>query len=140
MDGSRVRIVLISPQNDVINISYKLSFGCTNMVEYEALILGLKVAIEIGITQQHIYEDSQLIVNQVSEVYYTKDEKLIPYKDFVAKLLSCFKEYQLENIPRNNNRLVDAIASAASLIPLEVEGKETTFTIKTWELQSMGRT
>jgi len=69
-------------------------------------------------------------VNQVSEIYNTKDEKLIPYKYFVAKLLSCFKEYQLENISRNNNRLADAMASAASLTPIEVEGKETTFTIK----------
>jgi len=51
MHGSAAEIVLISPQNDVISMSYKLSFECTNnMVDYEALILGLKVAIEIGVT------------------------------------------------------------------------------------------
>jgi len=100
------------------------------MVEYEALILGLKSAIEIGITRIHIYGDSQLIIKQVNEVYKTKDEKLIPYRDFVIRLLSCFEEYQLESIPRNNNKLVDAMASATSLIPLEVEGKEATFIIK----------
>jgi len=100
------------------------------MVEYEALILGLKATIEICVMHLHIYGDSQLIVNQFNEIYNTKDEKLIPCKDLVAKLLTCFKEYQLENISRNNNRLVDAMASAVSLIPIEVEGKETTFTIK----------
>ena len=100
------------------------------MVEYEALILGLKAIIEIGVTHLYIYGDSQLIVNQVNEIYSTKDEKLIPYKDLVVKLLAFFEEYQLENIPRNNNRLVDAMASAASLIPIEVKGRETTFTIK----------
>ena len=69
-------------------------------------------------------------MKQVNEVYKTKDEKLIPYRDFVIRIISCFEEYQLESIPRNSNRLVDAMASVASLIPLEVEGKEATFTIK----------
>ena len=51
MHGLGVGITLISPQNDVIPMSYRLSFECTNnMVEYKALILGLKVAIEIGIS------------------------------------------------------------------------------------------
>jgi len=129
--GSRAGITLISPQNDIIPMSYKLSFECTNnMAKYEALILGLKATIEIDVTHLHIYEDSQLIVNQINEIYNTKDEKLIPYKDLVAKLVACFEEYQLENIPRNNSRLANAMASAASLIPIEVERRETTFAIK----------
>jgi len=59
MRGSEVEIALISPHNSVIPMSYILSFEFTNnMVEYEALILGLKVAIEIGVTHLHIYGDS----------------------------------------------------------------------------------
>jgi len=69
-------------------------------------------------------------VNQVNEIYNTKDEKLIPYKELVAKLLACFEEYELKNIPRNNNRLADAMESVASLISIEVECREATFTIK----------
>jgi len=97
----------------------------------------LKATIEIGITQLHIYRDSQIIVNQVSEVYNTKAKKIIPYKDFIAKLPFYFKEYQLENILRSNNRLVDAMVSTASLTPIDVEGKETTFTIKNLKTQSI---
>ena len=56
--------MLISPQNDVISMSYKSSFEYTNnMAKYEALILGLKAALDIGVTQLHIFGDSQLIVN-----------------------------------------------------------------------------
>jgi len=59
MHGLRARIALISPQNYVIPMFYKLSFECTNnMVEYEALILQLKVAINIGVTWIQIYGDS----------------------------------------------------------------------------------
>ena len=81
----------------------------------------------------HIFRDSQLIVNQVIEAYHTKDEKLIPYTELVDEILSHFKYFQIENIPRNSNRLADAMASAASLTPIEIEGKETTFTIKNLE-------
>jgi len=69
-------------------------------------------------------------VNQVNEIYNSKDEKLIPYKDIILRLLAYFEEHQVENIPRNNNKLVDAMASAASLIPIKVEGREATFIIK----------
>jgi len=73
------------------------------------------------------------------EVYHTKNENLVPYKELVAKLLSHFKEFQLENIPRNGNRLVDAMASATSLTPIEVEGKGTTFTIKNLRTSSIAK-
>jgi len=59
MHGVGAKIMLMSPHNNIIPMSYKLSFECTNnMAEYEALILGLKAAIEIGITQLHIFGDS----------------------------------------------------------------------------------
>ena len=99
--------------------------------------MGLKADIEIGISRIHIYGDSQLIVKQVNEVYKTKDEKLIPYRNYVIKLLTYFKEYQFESVPRNSNRLADAMASAASLIPLKVENKEASCTIKNLKTSSI---
>ena len=45
-------------------MAYKLDFDCTNnMVEYEALILGLKAAINLKIKDIEIYGDSHLIIN-----------------------------------------------------------------------------
>lgn len=55
----------------------------------------------------------------------------------MVRLLSYFKEYQWESIPKNNNRLMNAMAGIASLIPLEVKGKETTLTIKKLETPSI---
>lgn len=52
-------IVLVSPRNEAIDMDYKLGFECTNnMVEYEALILGLKGAITLRIKDLEIYGDS----------------------------------------------------------------------------------
>ena len=64
---------------------------------------------------------------------------MIPYKELVDKILSHFKDFQIENIPRNNNMLADAMASVASLTLIEVEGKETTFTIKNLETSTIAK-
>jgi len=79
--GSRAGILLITPSGDTIPKSYKLMFPCTNnVVEYEALVIGIKLAIGWNIKELQVYGDSQLVINQVNDDYQTKDEKLIPYK------------------------------------------------------------
>jgi hypothetical protein len=48
--GSGVGIVLTTPSNETFYYSYRLEYQCTNnIVEYEALILGLNLAIDKGI-------------------------------------------------------------------------------------------
>jgi hypothetical protein len=49
-EGVGVGVLLVSPVQEIISLSYKLEFETTNNVaEYEALILGLRVAKDIGI-------------------------------------------------------------------------------------------
>jgi ribonuclease HI len=62
--------VLISPEHEVITMSYKLEFNTTNKTaEYEALLLGLKAAKEIKIQHLKVHGDSELIVQHVRYVY-----------------------------------------------------------------------
>lgn len=89
--GAGVGIFLAYPKNEVIPMDYKLGFeGTINIIEYEALILGLKVAVTLKIKDLEIYGDSQLLVNQVQDIFDTKDEKLIPYKIVVNDLFDQF--------------------------------------------------
>ena len=56
-------IVLISLANENIHLSYMLDFKTTNNVaEYEALLLGVKVAKEMGIMCMKIFGDANLII------------------------------------------------------------------------------
>lgn len=131
MHGAREGIMLVSPTNQVISIAYKLNFKCTNnMVEYEALILGLKAALELKMIDLTIYGDSQLIVNQVKGSYDTKDKKLRPYRLVVLELLEQLHRYTINTIARTNNRYADAMASVASLVPIELEDEETILTVR----------
>ena len=67
-NGSGAGVFFVSPHGFTIPKSYKLLFPCTNnIVEYEALTNGLKMAIEWRFIELHIYGDSQLIINQVND-------------------------------------------------------------------------
>src|SRR5271156_5870137 len=89
--GSGAGVLFITPQGYKIPKAYKLMFPCTNNIsEYEALVNGLKLAIEWKIIELHIYGDSQLIINQINGEYQTKDEKLVPYKQLVEDLSKYF--------------------------------------------------
>lgn len=56
-------MVFISPTNKPITISYKLQFEMTNnTVEYEALILGMKVVKDLGVDEITTFGDSELVV------------------------------------------------------------------------------
>jgi ribonuclease HI len=47
-------------------LSYKLEFESTNnVVEYEALVLGLRVAKDMGIEKISVFGDVELIVHQI---------------------------------------------------------------------------
>ena len=56
-------IMLISPSKQNIHLYYKLDFKTTNNVaEYEALLLGVKAAKEMGIMCVNIFGDGDLII------------------------------------------------------------------------------
>jgi hypothetical protein len=72
-EGFRASIVFISPTKEVIPMSYKLEFDTTNNInEYEALLLGLKAARDMGINELSVFGDFELIVHQVRNIYQTK--------------------------------------------------------------------
>jgi ribonuclease HI len=107
--GSGAGILFIMPLGVTIPKSYKLLFPCTNNVaKYEALVLGLKLALELKLTALEVYGDSQLIINQDTNVYQTKDDKLFPYKHIVDALKAGFVHITFKKIPREKNRVGDA--------------------------------
>ena len=69
--------------------------------------------LEWRITELHIYEDSQLVINQVNNDYQTKDDKLIPYKRLIDSLRNYFIRVTFQKIPRAENKATDAMATLA---------------------------
>ena len=64
--GSGARVVLISPDGSRLRYAICLHFlASNNAAEYEALINGLRIAIELGATRLYVHGDSELVVDQV---------------------------------------------------------------------------
>ena len=64
--GSGVGVVLISPDRSRLRYAIRLHFlASNNTVEYEALINGLRIAIELDATRLYVHGDLELVVDQV---------------------------------------------------------------------------
>ena len=68
--GYRIGVLLISPHGDHIPRSVHLPFSdrhptTNNIVEYEACILELETALELGIRQMEVFGDSNLVLRQI---------------------------------------------------------------------------
>jgi hypothetical protein len=62
-DSAGAGVVLISPLEEAMHLSLKLDFKTTNNIaEYEAYILGLNIAKEMGIKGLKVFGDADLII------------------------------------------------------------------------------
>ena len=78
--GSRVGLILVSPEGYRMHCALKFGFKASNNeAEYEALITRLNLAKEIKVESLEIYSDSQLIVCHVTNEYQVRGEKMAAY-------------------------------------------------------------
>ena len=82
------------------------------------MIIGLQMAIEMGISQLEIFGDSKLVINQILEQFDVKKEDLISYCKYEKKLLANFEAIMLEHIPRKENRQADVLVNFATALAL----------------------
>jgi ribonuclease HI len=120
--GAGAGVVFKSPSQETISLSHKLEFEVTNNVaEYEALVLGLRAAKEMGIREMAVFGDAELIVQQVKNVYQARHPRLKNYKNEVWDLIdSFFLAFNISFIPREENVPTDFLAFSASLFEAPV--------------------
>nr|XP_011465143.1 PREDICTED: uncharacterized protein LOC101299390 [Fragaria vesca subsp. vesca] len=120
--GAGAGVIFITPSRGLIPYSFSLMAVCSNNVaEYEALIIGLEIALEMRIDALQAYGDSQLIVRQVNDEYAVRNENLMPYHQRVKYLMARFQEVHVSHIPRSENDKADALAKLAASLTLPNE-------------------
>ncbi|XP_016173638.1 uncharacterized protein LOC107616157 [Arachis ipaensis] len=113
--GSGAGILLESSDGIVIEHSLRFSFKASNnQAEYEALIAGLRLAIDLHVNILKVYCDSLLVVQQVNHSFQTKDQILLKYLDIVRKLLNDFSNIEVIHIPREQNHRADTLSKLAT--------------------------
>ena len=88
-------------------------------------LLGLEMAIEMGITDLNLYGDLQLVINQLLDKYEVKKEDLVLYHRQALRLLNKLEMVKLEHVPRSANKMADALASLAATLALGAEEEMT---------------
>jgi ribonuclease HI len=79
-EGAGVGLVFISPLGVHMEYMVRLHFPASNnAAEYEALINGLRIAVELGIKRLEIRGDSELVVDQVMKDKNCVDPKMATY-------------------------------------------------------------
>ena len=122
------QVVLVSPQNYVIPRAVSLTEPCSNNVaEYNALLIGMQLADEIGVKNLEAYGDSKLIVNQVRGEYDVRHEDLVPYYNATIYMAKRFTNFYIDHVPRKQNAHADALASLAASLALPAGAVEKIF-------------
>ena len=89
--GSGAGVVLISPDGSRLRYAIRLNFSASNnATEYEALINGLRIAIELGAARLYVHDDSELVVDQVMKESSCKSPLMTAYCQEVCKLKDKF--------------------------------------------------
>jgi ribonuclease HI len=113
--GAGAGLLFISPLGEHMRYAVRLHFPVSNnMVEYEALLCGLKIAIETGIKRLDVRGDSQLVINQVTKNVSCHDDKMEAYCNAVRALEDKFYRIELNHVPRRYNEEADELAKITS--------------------------
>ncbi|XP_070057057.1 uncharacterized protein [Nicotiana tomentosiformis] len=157
--GVGIRAVLVSETDHHYPVSTKLRFPCTNnMAEYEACILGLRLAIDMNVQELLVIGDSDLLVHQIKHKNSTayrlqmngaveaanKNIKKIlrkmvdNYKQWHKKLLFALLGYRTAIRTSTGETPYLLVYGTKSVIPAEVEVpslriiQETEFSDEEW--------
>ena len=114
-------MMLISPEGHKIYCAIRIGFQASNNeVEYKALIAGLQLAKKLQACNLKIHSDSQLVVNQVNNVYQARGDRMTTYLEKAKELMRTFPIASIEVIPRSRNANADALAKLASTRDVEL--------------------
>jgi ribonuclease HI len=113
--GAGAGLLFISPLGKHLRYVLCLHFPASNnMAEYEALVNGLRIAIELGVQRLDARGDSQLVIDQVTKNSHCRDRNMEAYCDEVRHLEDKFYGLELNHVARRYNETADELAKIAS--------------------------
>jgi ribonuclease HI len=110
-----VGAVLIDPLKNEILREYAEAIGIVtnNIAEYQALIVGLKMAKDFCPNHLICHMDSELVVKQLNGEYRVKMPTFQPLIEEINELRTFFPHLTFAHIPRDKNKRADALVNRA---------------------------
>jgi len=100
----------------VIELSIGLSFTMTNnTAEYEAFLVGLRIAKDMGAKRVKVCTNSELVASQVTGEYQVQEEHLQEYIQLVQTKMKEFDSADVVRVPCEQNAGADILFKLASI-------------------------
>lgn len=110
---SGIGVVICSNGLTIKNISTFIGRATNNFAEYTALIYALEEALIMKAERLLVKTDSQLLARQLNKVYKVRNANIIGLYNQALHLLTAFKEVNIKDIPREENKGADKLATLA---------------------------
>ncbi len=106
--------VIRDPEGQIIKKLKKyLGRATNNVAEYNAILIALESARDLGLNSIRILADSELMVKQLNGVYRVKSADLLPLYDRAVDLIKGFKDCKIAHVYREDNSTADGLANEA---------------------------
>ncbi|XP_030922992.1 uncharacterized protein LOC115949864 [Quercus lobata] len=113
--GAGVGLVLISPEEIIIEKSLRLGFlAINNEAEYEVLLMGISMVQKMGGKVVELFSDSRLVVGQGKGELKARDPRMQGYLSQVRRMQTKFESFDLSHIPQGENIHADSLATLAT--------------------------
>jgi ribonuclease HI len=111
---SGIGAVLRDDAGEVVGeISQSIGHATNNIAEYKALIEGLTMAIDKGVTELDVFLDSELVVHQMRGEWKIKHANLRTLAIKAQGLMRRFDSISIAHVRREQNAEADALANQA---------------------------
>jgi ribonuclease HI len=112
--GTGLGVVVRDGQGEIIALMKRSMPPMTNNeAEYAALVLGLESAWRFRPRALKVHMDSEVVVGQMQGVFAVHSPALKRWHAQACRLARRFREITYQDIPRDANRLADALAFEA---------------------------
>lgn len=89
----------------------RIGRATNNVAEYKAVLLGARLATELGATEIEVVGDSELVVRQIEGRYKVKDSGLKPLHAEAKQALSRFDNWSIRHVKRAQNAEADRLVN-----------------------------
>jgi ribonuclease HI len=129
VSGAGAAAILISPSGVKLRYAAWLQFTAetdkcrNNIVEYEAVLLGLCKLWAMGVHHCILKIDSKVIASQIEKECMARDKTLEKYLATVRRMENFFKGFTTQHIERTKNTEADELAKAIAkkaVLPLDI--------------------
>lgn len=101
--GCRARVLLEGPNQVILEQFLKFEFKASNnQAEYEAFLVGSRLAKEVNTKWLKCWSDSKVTSDQINREYQVKEPQLLKYYHAFMRLKYDFEEVQVKHIDRDH--------------------------------------